>query len=301
MTPYTFRATVVFGVLTLLLAPTSGLAQQIGTCTRSQGEAYLDINDVRARIVNTGGLLYRGVPHIYEVPAGSGKHAIFAGALWIGGMIDGELRLSAARYGNNELWAGPLDDSGNPPEDCNVYDRIYNVSSSDISSYGTTGVASADMRDWPTGLGAPTVDADGNEIDLMDLPLSVRRDRIIDLSSGERPLVFGNQSVWWVMNDRGNVHNSKGSTPILWTVELRTFCPVWSLHLTTLRRIMEKFDVIKNVSPCLDTCYKAATVDSFLAKFEIIVKRVSECSTDVIRCSHPSRCEQIDSRCCNAV
>ena len=190
------------------------MAQEYGTCSRSLGEAYLDVNNVRARIVNTGGLFYRGEPHVYEVPIHSGSNAIFAAALWIGGMIDGDLRMSAARYGNNELWAGPLDDSGNPPKDCNVYDRIYKVSSSDIYTYGTTGVASADMRDWPTGLGAPTLDAEGNEIDLMDLPLSARRDRKIDLLSGERPVVFGNQSIWWVMNDRGNVHNATDTEPM---------------------------------------------------------------------------------------
>ena len=200
--------------LTLSLLPGVVYAQEFGTCERSLAEQYLDINNVRARIVNTGGLFYRGEPHVYEVPNGSGSNAIFAGALWIGGLIDGDLRLSAARYNNNELWAGPLDDLGHPPTDCKVYDRIYKVSSSEIETYATTGVATADMRQWPTGLGAPTVDANGNAIDLMDLPLSVRQDRVVDLSNGERPLVRGNQSLWWVMNDRGNKHNSTDTLPM---------------------------------------------------------------------------------------
>lgn len=186
----------------------------VGTCDRSLGEAQLDINNVRARILNTGGLFYRGEPHLYEIPINSGSNAIFAGVLWIGGMIDGELRMSAARYGNNELWAGPIDEFGHPPEDCKVYDRIYKVSSSDIETYLATGVASDDLRDWPTGLGAPTVDADGNEIDLVDVPLSTRRDRVIDLAAGERAAVHGNQSIWWVMNDRGNEHKSTDTLPM---------------------------------------------------------------------------------------
>jgi len=190
------------------------VAQEFGTCERSLAEQYLDINNVRARIVNTGGLFYRGEPHVYEVPIHSGSNAIFAGALWMGGMIDGELRASAARYGNNELWAGPLDDAGNPPSDCKVYDRIYKVSSSDIDHYEATGVASDDLRDWPTGLGAPTMDVEGNEIDLMDLPLSARRDRVINLAARERPAVYGNQSLWWVMNDRGNEHKSTDTLPM---------------------------------------------------------------------------------------
>ncbi|MCH8123005.1 MAG: T9SS type A sorting domain-containing protein [Bacteroidetes bacterium] len=186
----------------------------VGTCDRPLGEQFLDVNNVRARIVNTGGLFYRGNPHVYEVPIHSGSNAIFAGALWIAGIIDGDLRASAARYGNNELWAGPLDELGHPPEDCKVYDRIYKVSSSDIHTYEATGIASDDLREWPTGLGAPTVDADGNEIDLMDLPLSARRDRVINLAAGERPRVLGNQSLWWVMNDRGNEHKSTDTLPM---------------------------------------------------------------------------------------
>ncbi len=43
-------------------------AQQIGTCRRFQGEAYLDANNVSARIMNTGGLFYRGEPREYRVP-----------------------------------------------------------------------------------------------------------------------------------------------------------------------------------------------------------------------------------------
>ncbi|GMQ81188.1 MAG: hypothetical protein BMS9Abin05_0619 [Rhodothermia bacterium] len=186
----------------------------IGTCDRSLGEQYLDINNVRARIVNTGGLFYRGEPHVYEVPINSGSNAIFAGAVWIAGIMDGELRASASRYSNNELWAGPLDDLGRPPTDCKVYDRIYKVSIPDIETYESTGIASDDLRDWPTGLGAPTVDSEGNEIDLMDLPLSARRERVINLAAGERPRVHGNQSLWWVMNDRGNEHKSTNTLPM---------------------------------------------------------------------------------------
>jgi len=202
--------------MSLTLSPLPGVvyAQEFGTCERSLAEQYLNINNVRARILNTGVLFYRGEPHVYEVPIHSGSNAIFAGAVWIGGIMDGKLRMSAARYGNYELWAGPLDELGNPPEDCKVYDRIFKVSTSDIETYETTGIASDDLRDWPTGLGAPTVDAEGNEIDLMDVPLSARRDRVINLAASELPEVLGNQSIWWVMNDRGNEHNSTHTLPM---------------------------------------------------------------------------------------
>ncbi|TDI76041.1 MAG: hypothetical protein E2O84_03425, partial [Bacteroidetes bacterium] len=48
-------------------------AQSVGNCDRALGEAYLDVGNVRARILNTGGLFWRGEPHVYEVPKGSGS------------------------------------------------------------------------------------------------------------------------------------------------------------------------------------------------------------------------------------
>ncbi len=185
-----------------------------GNCNTPTGEAYLDANNVRARVVNTGGLFFRGEPHVYEVPRSSGTNAIFAGNLWIAGVVDGSLRASATRYGDWELWAGPLDEDGQPPTNCDDYDYVYSVRKTDIEEYESTGVATYDLQAWPTGLGAPTRDANGNEIDLLSQPLSSRLDRKINLASGERPAIIGDQSIWWVMNDRGNEHRSSDTPPI---------------------------------------------------------------------------------------
>ncbi len=82
-------------------------AQQIGMCPRSLGEAYLDANNVSARIVNTGGLFYRGEPHENRVPRFSQSNAIFTAAIWIGGMIDGQLLSSGVYF--FKLTAGKLE------------------------------------------------------------------------------------------------------------------------------------------------------------------------------------------------
>ena len=46
----------------------------------------------------------------YEVPKGSNLHAIYAGALWMGGTdVNGQLKLAALRYRQgNDFWPGPL-------------------------------------------------------------------------------------------------------------------------------------------------------------------------------------------------
>ena len=211
--------------LLLMLALLIGVAQevraQVGECTSPLSEAYLDVNNVRARILNNGNLFWRGDPFVYEVPKGGGANAIFTSGIWVGGLVGGQLRAAAARYGSYQFWSGPLDDTGAPPADCSEFDRIYKVSRTDILEYEATGATTPDLRDWPTGLGAPTlaapdngldddndgeVDEEGEQIFLLDQPLAKRVDRVVDLAGGERPAILGDQSIWWIMNDRGNEH-----------------------------------------------------------------------------------------------
>ena len=207
---------------------------QVGTCSPALAEAYLDVGNVRARILNNGGLFWRGDPFVYEVPKGGGVNAMFAGGFWIGGKVNGELRVAAARYSNYEFWAGPIDDAGNAPADCSAFDRIWSVYRSDVEAYELGEAASADLAEWPTGLGAPTlapaaadgVDNDGDGTvdeagemkrihdEILQLPLSQRADRVIDLDAGERPELVGDQMLWWIMNDVGNEHRETGTPPI---------------------------------------------------------------------------------------
>ncbi|MYF39908.1 MAG: T9SS type A sorting domain-containing protein [Rhodothermaceae bacterium] len=222
-------------LLSLILLVVLGLGSvfetraQVGTCTSPLGESYLDINNVRARILNNGNLFWRGGPNVYNVPKGGRAQAMFNAGIWIGGFVDGQLRVAAARYNYYQFWAGPLDEYGAPPADCSDFDRLYKVSIDDIQDYEATGVITPDLRDWPTGLGAPTYAPPGNGVDddgdgetdepgetlfVLNQPLAQRVDRVIDLAGGERPVILGDQSIWWVMNDRGNEHNFASSPPI---------------------------------------------------------------------------------------
>ncbi len=207
---------------------------QTGSCTSPTGEAFLDVNNVRARILNNGNLFWRGSPHVYEVPKGGGAQAIFVSGVWFAGLVDGNLRAAAARYGNYELWTGPLDDNGNPPSDCSIYDKVWKVNRADVVAFEGGASAPPDMASWPTGLGAPTLaPAEGDGIDndedgdideagemrsitaeVLQLPLSQRISRVVDLAGGERPEITGDQTLWWIMNDRGNTHNETETPPI---------------------------------------------------------------------------------------
>ncbi len=235
---HVYRFVFVF----LLIAPTAS-AQTAGTCTTTgTATADLDVNNVRARLYNAGGLFWRGAGNVYNVPkAASGRpvtpNAIFASGLWIGGKVDGEIRLAATDYGPWEFYPGPLTESG-AAEDATCtnarYDRIYVVSREDIRRVVQGGLVAAtpDLLSWPTGLGAPTLtpaasdglDNDGDgvtdevgemaRVDVMNQPLDQRKARLIDLRAGERPDLVGDQMAWWIMNDAAGPHESTGSAPM---------------------------------------------------------------------------------------
>ncbi|HYE97080.1 MAG TPA: hypothetical protein VD962_12805, partial [Rubricoccaceae bacterium] len=146
-------------------------AQEVGDCALGTAEADLDVNEVQARVFNTGSLFYgntttRGDGYIVPKNRTCGGtlgfcSPIFAAGIWVGGQVNGELRAAGSTYNRFEFWPGPLDGEGSPPEDCAPYDRIYKVSRFDVERYYETGNATDDLRDWPHHLGAPVLDGDG--------------------------------------------------------------------------------------------------------------------------------------------
>ncbi len=198
-----------------------------GECTIGAASADLNINNVNARIFNTGAMFYSHTGDaLYEVPNGADKAPIFAHGLWIGGMAGGELRMSAATYAQFgeefEMFPGPIDASGNPPANCAEYDRLYKVSKDDIVRYETTGQAVRDLQEWPYQLGAPVLDGDGNRNNY-------------NLAGGDRPAFPGatlqggrvvggaDQMVWWIMNDAAGQHLTTQTNPIGLEVKATAF------------------------------------------------------------------------------
>ncbi|MDX1530981.1 MAG: T9SS type A sorting domain-containing protein [Rhodothermales bacterium] len=177
-------------------------------CQLGNATADLYAGDVYARLYNHGGLFWNGGNPTYVVPAETGVTPLFTAGVWIGGMVNGELRIAAARYDNYEFWPGPLDE-GEPPEDCEPYDRIWTVSAFDVQDYEETGEASPDLAEWPVDLGAPWTDANG--------------DGEYDLEDGDRPVVYGHQTAFWVMNDAANEHEETGAPPLHVEVRVTAF------------------------------------------------------------------------------
>ncbi|GAB5519046.1 MAG: hypothetical protein RhofKO_12970 [Rhodothermales bacterium] len=199
------------GLWILVLSPLEGQAQTVGNCAPSTTSDTLDVADVRAALYNNGGLFWQGSGNVYTVPKDGQATSIFLTSLWFGGLVpDGSHRFVGSTYGPWDLWPGPLDASGNPPDDCADYDRMYSVYDADIRTYEAEGTLTDDLRNWPYHLGAPVVDGDGIEGNY-------------NLAGGDRPHIYGEQSVWWVMNDVGNTKPWSQTPPIGLEVQVQAF------------------------------------------------------------------------------
>jgi hypothetical protein len=84
------------------------------------------------------------------------------------------------------------------------------VARHDIERYYATGQATPDLLTWPHHLGAPVIDGDGEVGNY-------------NLEGGDQPAVWGDQTLWWVMNDVGNVHTESETPPLGLEVQVTAF------------------------------------------------------------------------------
>ena len=165
-------------------------------CTPGRAQAALRGLDVQAQLFNTGSLFFGGTTTNgdgYLVPLSgedAGKSPLFVANLWVGGTVGGALRTAAARYTNFHYAPGQAGPDGTPPTpaECADADRIWVVSRYDVEQYLRTGVATADLADWPVALGAPVLDGDGVAGNY-------------DLAAGDQPAIRGDVTAFWAMTD----------------------------------------------------------------------------------------------------
>ena len=222
-------------------------------CSPATSQAVLDVNNVRARLLGGGDMWWdlAGNPG-YEVPKvqpGSGQpsvHSLFAGALWIGGIdAGGQLKLAAQTYrsSGNDFWPGPLDDGGLTDDaTCHAFDRHWKINRLDIEEHrslaaeydvyagGTIPVQLIPkaILEWPAA-GNPY--AKGNRNILLRLSLAKPMAPFVDVDGkpgydptrGDYPSILGDQSIWWVYNDRGDAHGETRGAAIGLEVQMMAF------------------------------------------------------------------------------
>ncbi len=229
----------------ILISVTRPFVFSQSQCAIPTAQAELEINNVRTTILVGGDMWWDLVNPKYEIPKGSGKHSLFAGSLWIGGIDDGgQIKVAAQTYRQTgaDFWGGPLDTTNTTitQDKCRQYDKLWKITKTDVMNFiENPAAATNDIKNWP-GNG----DASAHESQYLAPFYDANGDGYYNYADGDYPgysftgnyptvpgynksicndYIFGDQTIWWVFNDVGNIHTSSGSDPIGLEIRAQAF------------------------------------------------------------------------------
>lgn len=228
-----------------------GQLKTTASCRPAEAAIDLDINNVRARLMTGGDMWWdNGTSEArYEIPKGSRKNSLFAGSVWIGGRDEqNQLKVAAQTYRQtgNDYWPGPLDPvSAEISEaECSEWDRFWKVNRETINKFKLLGdKASAEgdaefeaIVQWPAKGNVNAVGRNQNPLTLhtgIDYApfIDVDNDGIYNTAAGDYPGdparpnedLPGDQFIWWVFNDKGNVKQQSNTEGIGIEVQASAF------------------------------------------------------------------------------
>jgi len=215
----------------------------------------IDINNISMVVKNTGSFAYDTPNNAagLEFPKGTGKTAVFAAGLWMGALVGGKVRASAAEYRDDFLpGAAP---GGVPENSDDPALKVYKLNRVYLTSTGAIDVATRDaaLADYTAGAmprGAPVV--------------TVQPDGTLN--------TIGDQMLWSVFNDIATKAERNPGTssqvPLGIEVQLTTFAfsrqgPLGNTVFSRYRIINRGSDVLNNayVSQWSDPDLGGATDD----------------------------------------
>lgn len=260
----------ILSVVVMLLAVSLGFAEQpnktkskksvkralMEGCAPATSQTDLNINNVRARMLGSGDMWWDLNQPQYEVPKGSNRHSMFAGALWLGGIDEADnLRLAAMTYRQDgvDYWPGPLTDNAASitAETCERYNRHWTVYREEVELHKEYVECKLDpncslgdrfpgysipvsISTWPgngvdgelnnklapyfetangtPGVYEPEFDYPGYDIDGTE-----------DCRLKETDLLYGDQTIWWVYNDKGNTHTETQAASLGFEIRAQAF------------------------------------------------------------------------------
>ena len=238
------------------------LLGSVASNAQSANPGYLDINNIKAKVNADGSLFWDFANGKFEAPKGSGRHTIFANALWVGG-FDASNALKVAgqtyRQTGTDFWPGPLNslaiiDSATIAD----FDRVWKLNQCDIEAFnnwvlsGSTGVNPIDSAANEAIMNWPTLTPDG-------APLAPFNDAntngVYEPLAGDVPLIKGDQSIFFVCNDKGGIHGETGGTAIGLEFQVMVYgysCPDDSALYNT---IFTNYKIINKSSFRLDSAF----------------------------------------------
>jgi len=213
----------------------SGTNSILAGCTEPNDANFIEFNNVKALIYTGGDMFWdfgTGLP-AYEVPKGSGKSSMFLASLWLGGTdVNGQLRIAAQRYRGSgvDFWTGPLDtiSASIEADVCAEWDKHFIITRQEVDDFvawcndnssNPSYTIPKSILEWPAHGDitknqsynlAPFFDVNGdgfyNPYDC-DYPFYDRsKNTECNRSRDREPKLFGDVTMWYIFNDKGNLH-----------------------------------------------------------------------------------------------
>ncbi|MFT5969903.1 MAG: hypothetical protein ACI8ZO_000402 [Flavobacteriales bacterium] len=259
-------------------------------CDPAQSRTDLAVNNVRTTILGGGDLWWDLTSAQYEVPIGSNKHSLFAGSLWIGGLDDGnQLKVAAMTYrqDGNDFWPGPIDPVSVTTDKlvCNAYDKHFEISVAAVKEHlawledpasvpGYT--IPNEIKNWPgdsedgSRVLAPYVDRDGNgsyDPD-SDYPAYDLKNNINcgSLKTEEDGILFGDKTLFWIFNDKGDIHSETGAESIGLEIHAQAFGFATNDDVNNMT--FYSYKIINRATVTLNQVYIGQWVDADLGDYQ---------------------------------
>ena len=275
-------------------------------CAQATQQIDLDINNVKARLLNGGDVFWNLDIGRYIVPAdgidGDEVSSIFAAAVWLGGVVksgDGsvQLKLACQDFRNattTDFWPGPLSDSDGTTvaDTCLAWDRFFTVTGEEIDEHlrnYNAAIASGSSYDgatipngvkyWPA-IGNPHFE----DRYPFELPSAIQglgnyhdadSNGIYEPLKGDFPVIdiegcddpqYPDQMHFWIYNDAGGIHTNTNADAIRMEVQVQAFAYKTKDELNNMT--FQRYKLINRAREAIDSTYFAMWVDPDLGCFE---------------------------------
>jgi hypothetical protein len=270
----------------------------LATCSNTLTSIDLSVNNVRAHIYTKGDMWWdiNAGKALYIVPKNGVNQAssLFGGMIWFGGKdASNNLKIAAMTYrssGNKvDFWPGPIVPLGLPDAGtvnsviCNQYDKFFNVKKREVkllAEYADNWVDGTpfiydvpkSIIDWPGNYPvgtnnplAPFHDKNGNGIyeptkgdypnyDLGDIPA--------DCLDKNNRFMYGDETIFWVFNDVGNIKTGSGTSSIGMEIRSQAFAYQSSDQLNDMT--FYSHELVNKGNSVLDSTYFGVWTDADL-------------------------------------
>jgi len=188
----------------------------------------LDANQIAMWLINDGRFCRH--PETgnagFNYPKGSDKYAVYASGIWLTGKVAGEIRTARIDYAS-EFQAGKILSSG-LPDNANLEKyRLYKIKPGDSANPNEAGY-NKDYAEWPVADGAP-VDEMG------------------------QPLILGDQTIWFVMNDANPAEHFNDTAPL--GVEVQVLVWAYNLPSPLAKTVFIEYTVINKSENTITDAY----------------------------------------------